>query len=171
MGESGSAAWWRRSHNRHHASAQHKGHDTDLETLPFLAYDVLTGKDANPYLIRFQVLNFFVGASFVITFWKFYLHPLNIIKRKKFMDGGFLILHWVLWFLIFTPTLGVFQTFMLSIYVGSVQGSYLFLNFSLSHTHMPVLEKEDQCDWVRKAFNYTVDIDSGTFNWVDYWMG
>ena len=39
-----SGHWWRVNHNKHHAMPQKVGHDTDLNTLPLVAF---TGKVRN----------------------------------------------------------------------------------------------------------------------------
>jgi fatty acid desaturase 2 (delta-6 desaturase) len=169
MGESGSASWWRKSHNQHHASVQHKGWDVDLETLPFLAYDDITALESNPYIVRFQAYTFVPLTWLIIDYWKFYLHPRHIIRSKCWLDGGLLLFHYMVSIYLCVPSMGWIQTFMTHLLMGHVQGTYLFLNFALSHTHLPAMKKEDEMDWVSKAFHYTVDITGGYPG--DWWMG
>ena len=179
VGESGSAGWWRRSHNRHHASAQHKSWDADLETLPFLAYDTFTARDAHPFVLKIQAYVYPIITWVVINFWKFFLHPLEIVKRKLYMDGFFLAVHWVGWFVIFVPYMGWGWALWTHFWMGCVQGTYLFVNFALNHTHLPALAPNDRENWIEKAYIRSVDIygffsecKEGESNWfTDFFEG
>ncbi|CAL8112295.1 unnamed protein product [Orchesella dallaii] len=45
--------------------------------------------------------------------------------------------------------------------------SYLFFNFGLSHTHLPVTDKPTH--WVEHGLVHTADVDQRP--WCDWWMG
>jgi len=166
MGEAGSAAWWTSSHNRHHASPQHVGYDSDLNTLPALAFDRVTGRLGNPKWLRFQAWTFEFSTWLVVLFWKLYLHPVAIFRKKAWMDGIFLVLHYYVWYKAFIFQ-GVGGMIFSHLVWGSVAGSYLFTHFALSHTHKEVLLHEEQEDWVRSAVLRTVNVSNNVFvNWI-----
>lgn len=50
-----------------------------------------------------------------------------------------------------------------------LSGIYLFWNFSLSHTHTPVIAEEDHVSWVRYAVSHTININPSW--WCNHWMG
>jgi fatty acid desaturase 2 (delta-6 desaturase) len=49
-----------------------------------------------------------------------------------------------------------------------VASSYIFTNFAVSHTHLPVNGKDEKVDWVRYSSDYTMNCDDSFLcNW---WM-
>jgi len=168
MGEAGSALWWIRSHNRHHASPQHVGYDADLNTLPVLAFDRIHASMGNPKWLRYQMFWFVPSTWLVVLYWKLYLHPLSIIQKKAWSDGIFLILHYLVWYNYFS-FLGLGGMIFAHFVWGSVEGTYLFVNFALSHTHKEVISKEESEDWVRSAILRTVNVRPSLL--VNWWMG
>jgi len=168
VGEAGSATWWRSSHNRHHASPQHLGYDSDLNTLPAMAFDAVTARLGRPGWLKFQAYTFVFSTWFVVLYWKLWLHLIAIWRKKALMDGGFLVLHYVLWYKAF-GYMGVPWMVVSHLVWGSVAGMYLFTNFALSHTHKDVLLPDGNEDWVRSAVLRTTNIRHNLL--VNWWMG
>jgi len=168
MGEAGSATWWISSHNRHHASPQHLGYDSDLNTLPAMAFDAITARMGKPAWLRFQAWTFELSTMLVVLFWKLYLHPQAIIRKRAVMDGAFLVGHYAVWWYLFSY-MGIGGMIFSHLVWGSVAGMYLFTNFALSHTHKEVLLHDDKEDWVRSAVLRTVNIKHNML--VNWWMG
>lgn len=168
IGEAGSATWWISSHNRHHASPQHLGYDSDLNTLPAMAFDAITARMGKPAWLRFQAWTFEFSTWLVVLYWKLWLHPMAIWRKKAVFDGSFLIGHYAVWWYFFSY-MGVSGMIFSHLVWGSVAGMYLFTNFALSHTHKEVLLHDDQEDWVRSAVLRTVNIKHGLL--VNWWMG
>jgi len=48
-------------------------------------------------------------------------------------------------------------------------GCYFLINFTLSHTHLPVTT--EPVHWVEYSLVHTSNVKSGPFGFVDYWMG
>lgn len=166
LGEAGSARWWISSHNRHHASPQHVGYDSDLNTLPAMAFDAVTAKMGNPSWLRYQAWTFQPSVWFVVLYWKFFLHPRAIILKRAFTDGIFLVAHYVAWYFAFR-WMGIAKMIFTHLVWGSIAGSYLFTHFALSHTFREILPSDQQEDWVRAALLRTVDISNTPFvNWI-----
>jgi fatty acid desaturase len=168
MGEAGSATWWISSHNRHHASPQHLGFDSDLNTLPAMAFDSVTARMGSPKWLKFQAWTFEFSTWLVVLYWKLYLHPIAIWRKKALSDGFFLIMHYVVFYTAFKD-FGILGVIGSHLVWGSVAGSYLFTNFALSHTHKDVLLVDQHEDWVRSAILRTTNIRHNAL--VNWWMG
>jgi len=171
FGEAGSATWWTSSHNRHHASPQHVGYDSDLNTLPAMAFDAVTARLGRPGWLRFQAFTFLPSVALVVFYWKVYLHPLAILRKRAWKDAIFLVLHYVVWYFAFAHIHnGNIPRIVLShLLWGSIAGVYLFTNFALSHTHKDVILPDMSEDWVRCAVLRTTNINH-TFL-VNWFMG
>jgi len=168
FGEAGSATWWRSSHNRHHASPQHLGFDSDLNTLPAMAFDAVTARVGKPAWLKFQAYTFELSVWLVVLYWKVWLHLIAIYRKKAVLDAIFLVVHYYVWYQCFNH-LGVGGMIFAHLVWGSVAGSYLFTNFALSHTHKDVLLNDANEDWVRSAILRTTNIKHNFL--VNGWMG
>jgi len=168
VGEAGSATWWISSHNRHHASPQHLGYDSDLNTLPAMAFDAITARMGKPKWLQFQAWTFELSTMLVVLYWKLFLHPQAIIRKRAILDGLFLVGHYAIWWNYFSY-MGIAGMIFSHLVWGSVAGMYLFTNFALSHTHKEVLLHNDKEDWVRSAVLRTVNIHHNVL--VNWWMG
>lgn len=157
IGEAGSANWWRRAHNRHHADPQRHGADVDMDTLP-LALDSLTAQWGSPVMMRIQAWTYQALVWGLVHFWQFWLHPKNILMRMALLDGFFVIMHWALWFMLFYPKLGLASTLALHFFASGVEASLLFTNFALSHTTMPFLHNHVREHWVERSLRRTIDV-------------
>ena len=122
--------------------------------------------------LKYQVYTFLPITSgvFVTFFWLLYLHPRKIIRDKNvtqalivsvghlsrialFMKMGNTTIYGALWCHFFTLW---------------VAGVYLFGQFSLSHTFMPVVESNENPNWVRYSLEHTVDIEPDNYavSWI-----
>jgi len=166
-----SGSWWRSQHNRHHAMPQRLKHDVDLDTLPLVAFNIEIGKRGAPAWLRLQAYLFSPLTCLLVGLgWQFYLHPRHAIRTKQHLELVAFALRYIFigvlsWYLEFSIGKAILL-YVLYVWAGS---AYIFTNFSLSHTHTPVLQPNDKLDWVRYASNHTVNIEP-TF-WVDWWMG
>jgi len=171
FGEAGSATWWTSSHNRHHASPQHVGFDSDLNTLPAMAFDIVTARLGKPGWLKFQAFTFEASVALVVLYWKLYLHPIAIWRKKAWKDAAFLVLHYVVWYKAFSIIHNGNIGLIIASHLiwGSIAGFYLFTNFALSHTHKDVILADMSEDWVRSAVLRTTNIKH---SWaVNWWMG
>ena len=53
-------------------------------------------------------------------------------------------------------------------FYNQIAASYIFTNFSLSHTHLPVSNPDDYLHWVEYAAKHTTNIASSPL--CDWWM-
>lgn len=161
LGDGMASSWWSSQHNRHHAMPQRLKRDVDLETLPLLAFNekvVRNPKHGKNFFVQNQATLFLaIDTLLVATMWKVYLHPRYVITRGRYHELGFMLLHYA-----FAYYIGFFP-YMTTVWLASM---YIFGNFSLSHTHLPVTT--GQLHWVEFAFLHTLDIDTSWY--VDWWM-
>lgn len=173
-----SAGWWRNQHNKHHAMPQKIGHDVDLDTLPLVAFTnkVLGKIKKNSWLqkvwIKLQATLFPVLTTLLVALgWQLYLHPRYIFRTKKPVEAVCLIARYVLWSVLVTSKFGVLQSALLYLAFNWCGANYIFINFAVSHTHLPVVAKDDtQVDWVRYAAIHTMNVSPGPFKFVSWWM-
>jgi fatty acid desaturase len=161
MGEAGSANWWKRTHNRHHADPQRHGADVDMNTLP-LAFDSVTARNGWSGFIKYQAWLYQAAVWLLVQFWQFWLHPRSIIRNRAYLDGFFLILHWVVYAKVMVPAIGLQNAIIFHLCGSGIEASLLFTNFAVSHTAMPYLSHYKREHWVERALRRTVDIHSHT---------
>lgn len=156
-----SSSWWANQHNRHHAMPQRLNHDVDLNTMPLIAYSakvVKKPKDGKRWWIQYQAYLFLMNTLLVGLSWCYYVHPKYVVKHKHYLQlVAMLVHHWLLY------KLGVWPV-VLSSWVAA---AYLLLNFTLSHTHMPVTTQPSH--WVEYSLLHTADVEQTP--WCDWWMG
>eukprot|EP00043_Microstomoeca_roanoka_P018745 m.203818 g.203818 ORF g.203818 m.203818 type:complete len:419 (-) comp16879_c7_seq1:28-1284(-) len=168
-----SAGWWRSQHNRHHATPQKLQHDVDLDTLPLVAFNTkIAERVRSPAIrawLRFQHILFIPLSCLLVGLgWQFYLHPRYMIRTHKKFEMLTLVARYVL---IFGFVLRGYSwpaaigTYILYIGLGA---AYIFTNFALSHTHLPVTNPDEYLHWVEYAAKHTTNITPGLVcNW---WM-
>ena len=171
-----SGSWWRNQHNRHHSMPQKLHHDVDLNTMPLVAFTKeMAGKVGftGKLWVRAQAPLFpLITTSLVALGWQFFLHPRHVMRTKNYTEGFFMFIRYVLWGYFLSPTFGAKGAFLLYLAYTWTAANYIFINFALSHTHLPTVKKEDtQVDWVRYAAVYTINIKPGPFLFVNWWMG
>lgn len=170
-----SASWWRSQHNKHHSMPQKLSADPDLATLPLVAFSAKVVKKANSMLkgwVSVQAAAFpLVTCLLVAMGWQFYLHPRHIVRTKQWSEGLALLTRAALFWGLFVPHLGVLGVVKFYFIYNWIAADYIFLNFAVSHTHLPTVPKEDtQVDWVRYAAVHTMNVAPGPFKWVNWWM-
>ena len=129
----------------HHSTPQKMDHDPDLRTLPLVAFCIETAQRAKHPLMKkwISVQNYlFVPVTCILVSlsWIFYLHPRMIIRHgewleaslimSKFASCGYLGFWYFGW--------NVVWMYVAAGWVGSI---YIFMNFTVSHTHLPTVPK------------------------------
>lgn len=171
-----SAAWWRVNHNKHHATPQKLDADPDLETLPLVAFSdrisarVKPGSAMARWLSMQAYLFAPVSCALVGNFWCFYLHPRHMLRTKRYAELASVAARFVGWALFFSAQgYSPAQSAGLYFLTFGLACMYIFLNFAVSHTHLPVSEKDDYVHWVEYGALHTtnVSVDSAFVTW---WM-
>lgn len=177
VGSAMSAAWWRVQHNKHHCAPQKLQHDVDLDTLPLVAFNerIVARAKKNGWIKFWIPLQSYlfgpVTCFLVASFWQIYLHPRHMQRTKRYFEMFCVFLRYALAYTIGTYLIGasvgqIAAFHFLSIAFG---GSYIFTNFALSHTHLPVSDKDQLVHWTEYGSDYTIDITPHWF--TDWWMG
>ena len=122
--------------------------------------------------IKSQGYMFPVMTTTLVTLgWQFYLHPVHVLRTKNYGEGCALLTRLLLWTIFITGHFGFVQSMGLYLAYNWIASNYIFINFAVSHTHLPVVAKEDtQVDWVRYAAIHTMNVAPGPFKVVDWWM-
>lgn len=169
-----SGAFWRNQHNKHHATPQKLKHDVDLDTLPFVAFNkAIIEKIRNPFVRRwlsYQGYLFAPLSTLLVTLgWQCFLHPRHCIRTGEYVELFYILLRHVLWGVgKYVSDASWYQLVMVYMTYNYIGGFYIFLNFSVSHTHKPVVDADQHIDWVRYAANHTTNCTPSLLcNW---WM-
>ena len=169
-----SASWWRSQHNKHHATPQKLNYDVDLNTLPLLAFnkEVLKNKNTthlNLFWIKYQAYLFFPFTSLVMGLgWTLFLHPRHVLRKKLYSEMCFIMLRYLSFVSLLIPKYTIAQIFFMYMFTFITACNYIFINFAVSHSHLPVTKESDYMNWVVYSSLYTTNIQSNAF--CDWWM-
>lgn len=170
-----SASWWRIQHNKHHSMPQKLAHDVDLNTLPLVCF---TSKVATrvgiplKFWIRAQAFLFPVLTTLLVALgWQLYVHPRHIIRTKNFAEFASLTTRYAVFAMCVVPAFGLQHAIAIYLFYNWVGATYIFLNFAVSHTHLPTVAKDDtKVDWIRYAAIHTMNVHPGPLRFIDWWM-
>ncbi|GBG24764.1 Acyl-lipid 8-3-desaturase [Hondaea fermentalgiana] len=171
-----SGHYWKNQHSKHHAAPNRLEHDVDLNTLPLVAFNERVVRKVRPgtllaLWLRVQAYLFAPVSCLLIGLgWTLYLHPRYMMRTKRWMEFVWIAVRYVAWFgvmgaLGYTPgqSLGMY---LCAFGLGCI---YIFLQFAVSHTHLPVSNPEDQLHWLEYAADHTVNISTKSW-FVTWWM-
>jgi len=100
--------------------------------------------------------------------WQYFLHPRYMVRAKKYDEMFWIGVRHVLAFkYVFA---GFSWPLSVALFVLYIQGgsSYIFTNFAMSHTHLPVTQPDEFLHWVDYAAVHTTNITGcKVTNW---WM-
>ena len=163
---------WNSMHNKHHATTQKIGHDMDLDTAPLVSFYPGGWKpsEKNPFAnvitkfwLKYQAYTFLPVTSgiFVMLFWIFYLHPRKIIRDRNKLQACIVLFGHIsrIGIIMNIANVSFYQAGWYHFLSLWISGMYLFGQFSLSHTFMPIVEKDANPNWIRYALYHTVDIE------------
>ncbi len=170
-----SGAWWRIQHNKHHAAPQKLQHDVDLDTLPLVAFNAVIAKlgRKSPFMRVWLPLQHYlfpvVTCSLVALFWQLYLHPRHMVRTKRVTEMVAVAARYLfVAFLGSQAGLSVGQTVLTYLAYQFFGAGYIFVNFALSHTHLPVSQADEHAHWLEYSSKYTIDITPNVF--TNWWM-
>lgn len=166
-----SASWWRVQHNKHHVSPQKLKHDVDLNTLPLLAFNkaAITNKTRNNLWIKYQAYLFFPITSFFVGLgWTLFLHPRHSLRKMAVFEMCSILLRYGTLCTIYLTKYTIVETLFIYCFTFIIACNYIFINFAVSHTHLPVSQSNEYLHWVVYSAMYTTNITPNRFcNW---WM-
>jgi acyl-CoA 6-desaturase (Delta-6 desaturase) len=171
-----SASWWRIQHNKHHSMPQKISYDVDLNTLPLVAFtSKIIEKTNNKILknwISLQAICFPIITCLLVALgWQFYLHPRHMLRTKSYLEILSLLIRGILFYSFVILPYGLLPAIGYYLLYNFIAADYIFINFALSHTHLPTVPKDDkQVDWVRYAAIHTMNVSPGPLNFISWWM-
>lgn len=171
-GITGSASFWNNQHNKHHAATQEISHDTDLATLPVVAFHSQVAKDGNEAYLRFQWLVFLPAQLLLFYYWKF-THFRHAVRTRNFAEAGSIIFHQIftLYICLALGNVGFWGWFLYEAIGYAWGGFYLATVFSMNHTHRPVAEKHASRSWLNRAVEYTTNVEPTFFvTWISGYL-
>ncbi|MGC5030088.1 fatty acid desaturase family protein [Micromonospora sp. DT229] len=169
-----SYGWWVDKHNRHHAHPNTEGKDPDITVAPlaFTADQARRRRGLGALLVRYQAYLFFPlllleGLHLHVNSVKAVLGPRRIARRP--VEAGLLALHLggylTAVFLVLNPAQAV--TFILV--NQGLLGLYLGCSFAPNHKGMPVLDADDNLDYLRRQVLTSRNVRGGRF--LDIMLG
>merc|ERR1719231_444362 len=153
-------------------------HDVDLNTLPLVLFnfDAAAHQKKAPkskaWIRRQAVLFPTVICSLVALFWQVFLHPRFVLRtfKKNWADLVFMMGRWAFIYGYMASQFGFFNAAIGNVFVNAVGATYIFVNFAVSHTHLPVVKADDDVSWVIYAAKHTMNVSQGPFKFVSWWM-
>ncbi|KPI84275.1 delta-5 fatty acid desaturase [Leptomonas seymouri] len=171
-----SGAWWRVQHNKHHATPQKHRHDVDLETLPLIAFNKVIARRGKKSVnirrwISLQMYLFGpVTCSLVALYWQLFLHVRHVIRTRRYTEGVSILLRWIIvGFVCHQLQVSFWQGLGGVLFSQAFGAAYIFVSFSLNHSHLPMLPEDQHAHFVEYAAIYTMDVAPSWF--VNWFMG
>ncbi|KAK7196610.1 delta-5 fatty acid desaturase [Novymonas esmeraldas] len=170
LGDGMSAAWWRSQHNKHHASPQKHRHDVDMETLPLVAFNKAIARRGkrNPYIRRWiswqQYVFGPITCSIIALYWQLFLHVRHSARTRRYTELLSMLCRWV--------SVGVLcHSLHVSFWRGlggvlfsqAFSSAYIFVSFSLSHSHLPTLPEDQHVHFVEYGSYHTMNVAPSWF--------
>ena len=169
FGLSTSGDKWETMHNRHHSSTQKESFDMDLDTMPLVAFYKTSVENVrtnwySPTWLRYQAFTFIPITSgiFTMIFWILFLHPLNVVKKKLYLEAFFMLSSHMIKTALISYSYGYSILISYSLFwLGNWwAGVLLFSHFSLSHTFLPTVASNEYPTWPEYALRHSVDIST-----------
>lgn len=169
-----SGAWWRNQHNKHHATPQKLQHDVDLNTLPLVSWNKEVSNKVKPgslmaVWLKYQAFFFFPVTCLLVGLgWTLFLHPKHSLRTRRMFELACMAARYTTIFTTLAPTYGLAGAAAIYFATFGVACSYIFCNFAVSHTHLPVSGASEYLHWVVYSASHTTNIKS---SWLcNWWM-
>lgn len=167
LGITGSASFWNNQHNKHHAATQELNHDTDLATLPVVAFHKEVAKQGNKSYLKMQWMAFMPAQLLLFYMWKF-THFRHALRTRNWAEVFGIIGHQLGTLVICLLGGAGFWGWATYQAIGYAWGGfYLATMFSMNHTHRPVVQPHSDRNWVVRSIEYTTNV---TPSLVNNWM-
>jgi len=120
--------------------------------------------------ISLQAYLFAPVSTFLVAIgWQLFLHPRQVMRKRLVNEGVAMLLRYYLifgWLLRSHSISTALAMYSFYVWVGAM---YIFINFSVSHTHKPALDADKHIDWVLYSANHTTNVTPSW--WCNWWMG
>jgi fatty acid desaturase len=103
--------------------------------------------------------------------WQLFLHPRHSFRIKNATElGSMAVRYATLGSFMSLPQFTIAQCIVAYLFYVWVGSAYIFCNFAVSHTHLPVIQADEDVSWVRYASDHTMNVAPGPMGWVNWWM-
>jgi len=169
---------WNNMHNKHHATPQKVNHDVDLATTPFIAFYNKAIEDTNTKYwsklwLKYQKYLFptIISGIIVPNFWIYFLHLKRMIYDKDYLNISYVVCGLIIRISLisYITNWSILFSYFYNMLTFTFGGIYIFVNFSLSHTSLPIVESDEHKTWIEYAFEHTYDINPNSFI-INWWM-
>jgi fatty acid desaturase 2 (delta-6 desaturase) len=101
--------------------------------------------------------------------WSLYMHPRHIMRTRRVFEALCCAARYVGWFA-FMRHVGYSWLDSIGALLVSfaLACTYIFVNFAVSHTHLPVTEADEHLHWIEYSALHTTNVDGSAF--VTWWM-
>ncbi|WP_435820003.1 fatty acid desaturase family protein [Micromonospora purpureochromogenes] len=169
-----SYGWWVDKHNRHHAHPNTEGKDPDITVAPlsFTTGQARRRRGLGALVVRYQAYLFFPlllleGLHLHANSVKALLGPRRIARRPA--EVGLLALHLGGYLAAVLLVLSPAQAVAFIAVNQGLLGLYLGCSFAPNHKGMPILDAEDNLDYLRRQVLTSRNVRGGRF--VDALLG
>jgi fatty acid desaturase len=165
--------WWIGKHNQHHAYPNQFDMDPDLDipAICFSQEEALGKRKLRRLLASYQAYAFFPLMLFVgIDFQRtsiFYV--LRKQGKERLLEVVLLLVHYLLYFGLIFSQMAFWQGVVFIFVNQALFGLYIGSIFAPNHKGMPMLEKSNKMDFLRRQVLTARNVSSHPFN--DFWYG
>jgi fatty acid desaturase len=168
-----SYGWWVQKHNQHHANPNHLDHDPDING-SVIAYtrQQATGRRGPLRLVaRYQAFFFF--PLICLMAWSMHFTSGSFLVRRRsrhrWLEGGTLILHWLLYIGLLGYFLGPWSALIVIVLHKATVGFMLATVFAPNHKGMPQVDGSREVDFLRSQVLTSRNIRPNPA--TDFWYG
>jgi fatty acid desaturase len=149
-----SYGWWVDKHNRHHAHPNTEGADPDISVgaFAFTFAQARASRGVARLLFRYQAYLFFP----LLLLEGVNLHVASILaltrrsSRRRFWERALITIHAVGYLTVVFLVLSPVKAVVFMVVQQGLFGLYLGCSFAPNHKGMPILDADDQCDFLRR---------------------
>ncbi len=168
-----SYSWWANKHNRHHSYPNQESLDPDIE-IPMISFTEEQARSRQKlarFVTKYQAYLYFPMYTLLPFTMRFV--SIQFLVRKKGQDllieGTLILIGFFLYFSLLFSQLGVWKALLFISIHQAFFGMFLGSVFVSNHTGMPILEKEEQMDFLHRQVLTARNITPNPL--IDFWYG
>jgi len=168
-----SFSYWRQSHNKHHANANQRDVDPDIDiaVLAFSEEEACNKKGVLRLIAKYQA--YFFIPMLLFDSIRRRKEAIEFLLQTEFRPARseYLLLaaHYALGLAFLFHVLGVSQALVFFLVQQGAYGLFMASIFAPNHKGMPILDKDNQMDFLRRQVLTTRNVKAHPF--TDFWYG
>jgi len=168
-----SYSWWANKHNRHHSHPNQESLDPDIE-IPLISFTEEQARSRQKlarFVTKYQA--YFYIPMYTLLPFSMRLVSIQFLVRKKgpglLIEGSLILIGIFLYLSLLISQLGIWKALLFLGVHQAVFGLFLGSVFVSNHTGMPILEKEEQMDFLSRQVLTARNIKGNPL--LDFWYG